>query len=423
MRLIKSCFIFLAFTFFAGNVWATNGMIPHGFGTKSKGMAGAGLAMPQGPMTASGNPAGGVWIDSGYEVGAALFSPRREITEYNPATGMGGGFVLPGNYESGSDYHVVPFFARNWRLGSDRAFTLAVYGAGGMNTDYSTPPWNGGAAPTGIDLKQLFIAPTYSMKINPKTSVGVAPVIAMQAFAARGLQPFVPHSVDGTNLTNNGHDIAYGLGLRLGFQTQLTPDLAFAGAYTTQINMSEFDDYRGLFPNSGELDYPSTIRLGLAYKMSSKSALVLDVDHIFYSKVDAIGRSLTRLANCPSIGGADASYCFGGANGPGFGWDDMTVVKLGYQWQTSNDWTWRVGVSHGKNPIQQTTLNTLAPAVIETHLTFGFTKKLANKGELNFAMMYAPEESVRRTSVLGFPDQVENTMHQFEFELSYSKRF
>ena len=74
----------------------------------------------------------------------------------------------------------------------------------------------------------------------------------------------------------------------------------------------------------------------------------------------------------------DTSYCLGGKNGAGFGWDDMMVYKIGGQWNTGNDWTWRAGFSHGKQPIDssQVVFNILAPGVVEDHWTLGFTKQI-----------------------------------------------
>ncbi len=404
----------LLYIMFIGGALATNGMLPHGLGTKSKGLAGAGVALPQDAMIVAINPAGGVWVGQRYDVGFSLFSPLREFTEF----GAAGGFVAPGTYESDSNIFLIPHGAWNWRLDNDRAFSLAVYAAGGMNTDYpSNSFWNGTtvAGSTGIDLKQLFITPTYSMKTNDKTSFGVSAVVAIQAFEAKGLSAFSGNSVDGTRLSDNGVDLSYGLGLKLGFQTSLSPELTLAGSYSTKIDMSEFDDYAGLFSNRGDLDIPATAIIGVAWKLSDASVLAFDIQYIAYSNVDAIGRSITLL------GGGESR--FGGTNGPGFGWDDMTIYKLGYQWKGSSDMTWRVGASYGENPVSETTLNILAPAVIETHLTFGFTKKTSKTSEFNFAFMYAPENTVRAVSAIGQPDDVELKMSQFDLEFSWSKQF
>lgn len=409
--------VFLLFAI-GGNAIATVGLLPHGTGTKSKGMGGAGIALPQDSMITSVNPAGAVWVGQRYDIGFDLFMPYREGTEHDPAAG---GFLLPGTYKSNSNLFLVPHGAANWRIDNDKSFSIAVYGAGGMNADYRVSPWNNGTGPTGADLKVLFITPTYSFKINDKTSLGVSAIFAIQGFEARGLSRFANYTVSKSDafLTDNGTDISYGLGLRLGFQTQVAPRLTLAGAYTPKIDMSELDDYKDLFPNRGDLDFPATFTLGLAYKVSKTSEIVFDIQHIQYSDVDAIGDSPANLRRC-SI---DPESCLGGTNGPGFGWDDMTVYKLGYQWKGKKGYTWRVGYSHGDNPLGQASFNILAPGVTEDHITFGFTKKTGTDSELSFMALYAPEKSVRAVSELGQPDDVEVKMHQFGLEFSWSKRF
>ena len=119
------------------------------------------------------------------------------------------------------------------------------------------------------------------------------------------------------------------------------------------------------------------------------------------------------------------SQCLGTDAGSGFGWDDMTIYKLGYQWQTGPEWTWRVGVSHGDQPIpdSEVVFNILAPAVMETHVTFGFTKQMGRDQELNFAAMYAPSNDVSGANPLAGDQRVKLEMEQFELEASWAWRF
>ncbi|MGD8572432.1 MAG: hypothetical protein PVH98_08215, partial [Gammaproteobacteria bacterium] len=114
----------------------------------------------------------------------------------------------------------------------------------------------------------------------------------------------------------------------------------------------------------------------------------------------------------------------GADGGAGFGWDDMTIYKLGYQWTmpTMPGWIWRAGYSHGEQPIpdSETIFNILAPGVMEDHFTFGFTRELPSNREFNFAFMYAPENSVTGPNAM-FPDQeIKLQMRQWEIEGSYS---
>ncbi len=81
------------------------------------------------------------------------------------------------------------------QINENSAWGIAVYGNGGMNTDYPTNTFNVnpllpsyGAQPTGVDLMQLFIAPTYAHKFAEKHSIGITPIIGVQFFEAKGLQ-------------------------------------------------------------------------------------------------------------------------------------------------------------------------------------------------------------------------------------------
>ena len=399
---------------------ATNGYFSHGYGTKSKGMAGAGVALPQDAMAAATNPAGMVWVGDRYDLGAALFSPRREYTvSGNPSPPPAFG-LSPGTVESDSDYFLIPHFGANWMLGADSAVGVAVYGNGGMNTDYPGSA-NGGAGtyyggPAGVDLMQLFVTPTYSRKINDTASWGVGLILAAQSFEARGLSAFGPYSSDSSNLTDNDHDLSYGAGLRLGIQGEVAPGLQLGAAYTSEIAMSELDDYKGLFAEQGDFDIPASATIGLAWDATANSTLTFDIQRIWYSKVRSIANPLL-----PNLQTAQ----LGNDGGAGFGWEDMTIYKLGYQWQTGNDWTWRACVSHRDQPIpnSEVLFNILAPAVMETHFTFGFTKDVGKNNEFSMAFMYAPSESVTGPNPLAPGQTIELEMKQFEVEASWAWTF
>lgn len=399
---------------------ATNGYFSHGYGTKSKGMAGAGVALPQDAMAAATNPAGMVWVGSRYDLGAAIFSPRREYTvSGNPSPPPAFG-LMPGTVESDSNYFLIPHFAANWMLDTDSSFGVAVYGNGGMNTDYPGSA-NGGmgtyyGGPAGVDLLQLFITPTYSRKINSTASWGVGLVLAGQAFEARGLRAFGPYSSDSGNLTDNQHDTSYGAGLRLGIQGEVAPGLTLGAAYTSEIKMSEFDKYKGLFAEQGDFDIPASATIGLAWNTTPTSALTFDVQRIWYSNVRSIANPLLPNLQTARLGND---------GGAGFGWEDMTIYKLGYKWQTGSDWTWRVGFSHGNQPIPDSEMlfNILAPAVMENHITFGFTKEMGKSNELSMAFMYAPSKTVSGANPLSPGQNIELEMRQYEVEASWAWKF
>jgi len=426
----------------APSAYATNGYFAHGYSTAEKGLAGAGVAYSHDALASATNPAGLVKVGERLDVGGAIFNPNRQYTASDLgsiAPPMPGGVAFPltdGTYESSHDYFFIPHIAYNWMLDDTTAVGIAAYGNGGMNTDYKGVVNGDGSTGTfgegsvGINLSQLFINASYAKQIDDKNAVGASIIVAYQMFKADGLDAFADFSTDAPNLTGNGDDSSYGYGVKLGWQGDVTPDVTLGVSYQSKMSMSEFDDYAGLFAEDGGFDIPATAIIGLAWKTSDRSTLVADIQQIYYSDVASIGNDgLNNLGVClagrmSTPTAASEASCLGGSNGAGFGYDDMTVIKLGYEW-LANDMTWRVGVSNGDQPIsdKETMLNILAPAVMETHLTFGFTMPIDSNSEFTFAGMYAPSNSVKGPT--GFEDsqQVELEMDQFEIQGTYTMKF
>ena len=190
--------------------------------------------------------------------------------------------------------------------------------------------------------------------------------------------------------------------------------------------MSEFDKYSDLFAEGGSFDIPASFKVGSSYAFSSQLSIHLDGERTFYSDVASVSNSSTLVFNCPTAGqgGTNVSNCTGGANGFGFGWSDVDAVKLGVTWQPEGmaNTTFRGGYSHADQPIsnEDVLLNILAPGVIEQHFTFGVSQQLANDQTLSVALMYAPESSVKGTSLFDPTQTIELTMSQFEIEVGFS---
>jgi len=253
---------------------------------------------------------------------------------------------------------------------------------------------------------QAFLEVTYARSAGENFTWGVSGIGVMQLFSARGLAAFAGFTetfassivtgggpVPVPNLTNNGHDQAYGYGGKVGFQWDMTEKVAFAASYQTKISMGKFKDYSDLFAGGGAFDIPADLKFGVTFRPNKGLALNFDVEQIWYGDIDAISNPVRNVYACPTagLGGTDLSSCFGGANGGGFGWDDMTVYKIGAQWSSGNDWTWRAGFSHADAPMPENEVmfNILAPATIEDHLTFGFTRALPSGNEWSMAFLYA----------------------------------
>ncbi|MEC4685622.1 MAG: outer membrane protein transport protein [Nitrospirota bacterium] len=413
--LLCSVIMIVAMFSFVASAYATNGYFAHGYSIKNKALAGAGVALPMDALTATTNPAGMVFVGNRVDAGLTLFMPSREYTVRGTPSGPPAFGLTPGTVKSGSEMFVIPSVGVNWMLNESSSAGVSVYGNGGMNTDYDTNTFYG-SSPTGIDLMQLFITPTYSVKLTPKHAVGISAILAYQSFEALGLQAFGAFSADPTKLTNNGHDDSYGYGARIGYLGEVLPDLYLGASYQTKILMSKLDKYAGLFAEQGDFDIPSNWTVGLGYKVNPAVTLLLDVQRINYSDVNSVSN--------PFIPNIKTSY-LGNDSGAGFGWEDMTVYKFGLQWQSSRDWTWRAGYSIGDQPVpgSEVLFNILAPGVIKQHATLGFTKAFDNNRELSASLMRAFSNSISGPNPLDPGQDIELEMNQWELSVGYSWKF
>ena len=398
----------------AGIASATNGYFSHGYSVKNKALAGAGVALPLDSLSASMNPAGMVFVGTRLDFGLTLFNPNREYTVRGNPSGQGFG-LTPGTVESDSEWFLIPALGFNKMLDDKNSLGVSIFGNGGMNTDYCTGTFNG-SCPTGVALMQLFLTPTYAVKLHPKHAVGISPILAYQSFEAQGLRAFGNYSSDASKLTNNGHDHSFGYGVRVGYLGEVLQDLFLGASYQTTIYMSKFDDYKGLFAEQGDFDIPSNWTVGLAYKATPALTFVADVQTIYYSDVNAISNPLLNNLFSSKLGKD---------NGAGFGWDDMTIFKFGVQWQSSEAWIWRGGFSYGEQPIpdKEVLFNILAPGVIETHATLGVTKKIGNNHEFDFTLTRAFPKEVKGPNALDQQQTIELKMDQWEFSVGYSYKF
>ena len=408
---------------------ATNGYFPHGYGLKAKGMGGASTAMAQDSLGGATNPASMVWAGSRMDIGGDLFMPFRDAQRSDA------GFpTLNGKVDSDKTAFLVPEFGYNKMMNERMSLGVSVYGNGGMNTTYPQGNFNCGGGPAnmlcgsgglGVDLMQLIVAPTVAYKVAPQHSVGASLLLGYQQFKATGLQAFdnapgfPPMTQSPGSVTNNGSSSSTGVGVRLGYFGRLSDRVSIGASYSPKMKMGKFDEYKGLFAGGGGFDIPENYSLGVAFNPVPAWTVAMDYQRINYSGVPSVGNASLPVAP------------LGAANGPGFGWHDIDVFKLGVAWQMNSQWVLRAGYNHGQNPIQpaDVTFNILAPGVMTSHYTVGFTRALSQSDEFSGALTIAPRQSVTGSSLfngLMGPGAAGNEtigMRQVSIGLAWSRKF
>ncbi len=428
--------------------WATNGYFSHGYGAKSKGRAGASTAFGQDALVAATNPAGIAFVEDRLDVGIDIFKPKR-------GGSIKGNFFGPDESYDGNQKETfyIPDFGYVTAIDEQWSWAFTAIGHGGMNTRYNRDenPYArfGSKGTAGVDLAQLYAGPTISYQYRPGQAIGLSLNYVYQKFEATGLSAFAseefpgPYSSAPKYVTDNGHESSKGVGLRIGWQGNFGPISVGAG-WSPKVHMDKFARYQGLFAEQGGFDIPETYAVGLAWRATEKLTIAADYQRIKYADVASVGNPLSNfqnpegnaafLAQLPAddlndfLAGANAGPSMlvfieqlnssplgpvvdgvgenvagdrfgsklGDDDGPGFGWRNMSVVKLGFDYIWSQTLTLRAGFSDTKQPVpaNQTFFNILAPGLVEEHYTVGAT---LNRGahELTLHALYAPEIQVK----------------------------
>lgn len=394
---------------------ATNGYFTHATSVRAQGMAGVSLAMAHDSLSAASNPAAltALTAEQQLDLGVTYFKPERR------ATISGNGFGIDGRYDGNdSEAFWMPEIGYARQHSNVLSYGLALYGNGGMNTDYGDNPFAnfGSSGSAGVNLEQMFVTGTVAYRLNDSNSIGFGLTWTRQQFEAKGLQAFAAMSQDADKVSNNGTDTATGWGIKLGWQGQLTDTLSAGISWSSEIETSEFDRYSGLFAEDGGFSIPENYGAGLAWQATPALTLAGDWQYIAYGSVASIANDLTLAAP------------LGSDDGAGFGWDDINVYKLGAQYALNQTITLRAGYSYADQPIPsgQTFFNILAPGVIQQHISLGGSWDVNDSHSLSLAYTHAVEETVKGKNSIpaGFGGgEADITMFQNQLALAWQVKF
>lgn len=433
---------------FASTVHATNGYFLPGFGVKSQGAGGVGIAMQADSLSQVSNPANLSKLGMRVDLGLSLFNPER-FSETGagtglPASGVAGLGLFNESNDSTNTLFLMPDMAFSMPLTERLSAGIAIVGNGGMNTTYtngnifgfgnplpgSTSEFGGARDTVGVDIVQILIPVSVAYKVTSQNSLGASLNLAVQRFKAQGIGRFAQFGIssDPDRLTNNGFDYSFGGGVKLGWLGSYFDDrLSVGAAWSSKTYMTKFDKYRGLFAEQGDFDIPENYGIGLAIKPIQRFTVAFDVSRIKYSGVASIANpgpgtlggsgvaEDTILNDIANVNGSSHPQALGMDRGMGFGWKDMTVYKLGLIYDVNDRLTLRAGYNYGKTPIRndQLVFSALAPATVEKHYSVGFTYQM--KGDLDWEIsgtyMRVPE-NVQQGCAQAVVDCVRYGMHQ-----------
>ncbi|MHA1598155.1 MAG: OmpP1/FadL family transporter [Alphaproteobacteria bacterium] len=330
---------------------ATVGQLPLCIGTYKCGMAGAGLTIASDPTAATMNPALSARMGNSAIISAGWFHADVE-RDLSPAASAN---VNPaGQQTSRASDFFNGSMGINYALENDMTVNVSVYPGGGGATDWddSRTGGGGGAGDTSQDRQirwRMFnaqIATAFSP--NKTSSYGFGLVLTRADMKTNALDNTFGIAPDPQVV-----DVAYGAGFNIGGVWDLSDKMTVAADYQSKIWVERFDKYPSQFNST--LGRPATVSIGLDFDVRDDTVVALDGKFIHEG-------SIRSVSSQPSADG-------------GFGWDDIFVVMLGVENQTTENLKLRAGISYNTSPIDDTHVfaNVLLPAIITSHYTVGGT--------------------------------------------------
>jgi long-chain fatty acid transport protein len=366
---------------------ATNGMRMIGFGPVQNSMGGAAVAAPLDSATIVSNPAGLAELGQRFDLAAQAFAPTVKYSMSTP------GPTISGSSDRPTDF--LPTLGGVYRLQDQVTLGFAALGTAGMGVDYKSDPAGDRLFSSYMNGR---VAPAVAYKLNDQFAVGLALnlMYAQMEFQNSGSPKF-----SGTS---------FGYGASIGVTYKPVDMVTIGAAYETKSFFQDFEDTVGGAKIKVALDQPMVATLGFAVRPAK--GLLIAVDGQWINWADVMGKDLPKLTTPAGTSSFDMK------------WSDQIVAKIGaeYQLPALEALRLRAGYNYGAMPLDKNNVspNMMFPAVAEHHVTVG-AGYAAGKFDVNVAVMYSPEASVKAAAGPGVT--LESKMSQLAFELGGSYRF
>lgn len=451
---------------------ATNGMNMEGYGAMALGMGGASMAYDNGTAAMMNNPATMGLMAEGTRLDLAfgflspqVHSSANGTTSRSSADFFGGpafglirkqGSVLFGvgmygqggmGTEYGSDsifsnpdaQTPSPALVNRSEVSVGRVIFPLVYD---VNPDFRI----GGSLDyvwAGMDLKMAIDGASFLQMAGGTSPMASAtgPMIAafggMMGGGAGQIGAVHWGYFDFSNHNDfTGQAVGTGYAGKIGFTWKLDSKTTFGATYHSKTRLDDLEAKQATVSfnvdvNAGPADlaipvggnmtvknfqWPETYGFGIAYEASEKWMLAADYKRINWAevmkdfKMEFMPGGNTGMA--AAFNGLPMNVVFYQD------WKDQHVLMLGAAYRATDELTLRAGLNIANNPVPDTYLNALFPAIVKNHLTAGFGYAIAKNANLDLAFSYAPEVTAT-SGVSG----VTTSHAQYNGQLVYAYRF
>ncbi|KAF3361497.1 Uncharacterized protein PHSC3_001872 [Chlamydiales bacterium STE3] len=337
---------------------------------KSTGMAATAVAYPQDALTAAYNPAGNAEIGNRLDMGITWAHDRGRATirgnQAPPFIGTVNGSF--NGYKTANFYS--PDFGVNKTFGDDCQYAIGflVYNRNQSKTTYNTAFPLIGTSHLGLEYVHEQLGPVFAWKVHDCFNVGVSLNYNIQRLKVNGVQNFdnAFRSKYPGHVTNRGYSYSSALGVTIGAQWKILPELTIGGVYQPETKMRRFKKYKGFIAQKGKFNIPERWLVGIAWRFMPCATLAFDVEHNRWRHIKALHNSLLN---------GDQIELLGSKKGPGFGWRNQTFYRVGVDFAVTDNLIVRAGFRHVNAPIpkKETVVNQLTLDTVRDVITAGAT--------------------------------------------------
>jgi long-chain fatty acid transport protein len=370
--------LLLGMILLSGNIVFTQGFQVNFQGQKQQAMGGAGTALPIDAASVFFNPGSVSFLkENSVNIG---FTPTFANVLFEDANSTSIGRT---NSPMGTPFSAYAVYRK--KENSKCYFGLGIYTPFGSTVQYEDG-WTGRFALTKLQLKSIFIQPTFSFKLNDKIGLGAGLVYATGNV---NLQKDIPvQDADGAYGHAELDGKANGFGYNVGLFVQATEKLNIGLSYRSQVTMEVSEGTASFtvpsslstnFPSgtfSSALPLPQVATLGIAYKLNEKWSLALDVNFVGWKAYDILAFDYAQ--NTASLVDTKSARNY----------KNILAFRLGANYSLTEKLDLRLGLAYGFTPVQEGYVTPETPDANRMNYTAGLGYKIGNHFELDASIFF-----------------------------------
>ncbi len=431
-----------ASVFMPSTVYATDGMNLEGYGPIATGMGGASMAYDNGTAAMMNNPATLGLMPDGNRLDVALgyLGPHITVTGPRETTSQSNAFYMPAIgwiQKSGQSAYGVGVFAQGGMGAKYDANSFLAQGTGDyvgsqLGVGRVIVPFAYNVTPDLIVAASVdFVWADLDLKMALPGSQFAGLVTSCSGPACAGLPILATMSETRLDFWSGGpfSGAATGTGYagKLGATYKINSDVSIGATYHSKTSLNDLktkSDGASLSAGSPgamgalgagqisvrDFQWPETYAVGVSWNATKELMVVFDIKQINWSGV----MKNFKMTYDGTVNGANATIDFAMPQN----WKDQTVFELGAGYIVSPEWILRAGLNITNNPIPNTYLNALFPAIEENHLTLGAGYMISKASSVDASFTYAPR-------VAAVSDQAGAAVYHMQnnAQVMYSYRF